>query len=132
MKKPESKLQRHIRKELETKVGGFWFKVHGGIFQMPGLPDLIGCVEGLFMGLEVKRGSKEPTKLQQITIKLIRSQGGYASTVRSSEEAVRKVRRWLRKSGKTIKNKTLEFPAGSRQVRLLKGKRRLIYGDGDR
>ena len=72
MKQPESRLQSKIRKALEDKVGGFWFKMHGSLFQMVGLPDLIGCVEGLFFGLEVKTDKGRPSKTQLVVLELLK------------------------------------------------------------
>ena len=97
--KPESKLQRKIRKVLEETVGGFWVKIHGSQYQKAGLPDLLGCVDGLFFGLEVKlQDIGEPTKLQIETISDINRAGGVATIVRSPEEAINIVRLALTKN----------------------------------
>ena len=88
--KPESRLQRKIHQTLEKEIGGFWFKVHGGPFQRSGLPDLIGSVDGLFFGLEVKcPDGDEPTPLQKKTLKQIKEKGkGIAVVVTSPQEAL--------------------------------------------
>jgi hypothetical protein len=94
-KKAESRLQLRIRKGLQREVGGKWFKVHGGPFQSAGLPDLIGCVDGLFFGFEVKLPNdpkSKPTALQLATIAEYQSEGGYVCVVESLEEAVAVVR----------------------------------------
>lgn len=36
------------------KVGVFCFKVHGGPTMMAGLPDIVACVDGRFVGFETK------------------------------------------------------------------------------
>ncbi|GAC1521769.1 MAG: hypothetical protein NVS3B1_06410 [Marmoricola sp.] len=40
------------------------FKVHGGKFQEVGQPDLIACIRGRFVGIEVKLPGGEPTGVQ--------------------------------------------------------------------
>ena len=90
-RQPESRLQRSIRKALGASFpGSFWFKVHGGPF-VGGIPDLVGCVRGRFIALEVKRPGKRATILQLTTINLINSAGGVATVVTSVDEAIQAV-----------------------------------------
>lgn len=98
--KPETRLQRKIRDELEREIGGFWFKSAGGPFQRRGLPDLIGCVNGLFIGLEVKRPGdrRGPTALQSETGQRITDNGGCFAVVNSAEAALKVVRQCLKSS----------------------------------
>ncbi len=89
----ESRLQRKIRKALESVYpGSFWFKVHGGPFQKAGLPDLIGCVQGQFVALEIKQPGKHPTVLQQRIILRILAADGAATSVTSIDEAIQYVK----------------------------------------
>lgn len=100
-KKPETRLQQKIQKALREEVGGWWTKIHGGPFQAAGIPDLIGCVEGLFFGLEVKRplDTKGASEIQIRTMKKIRVDGkGVACIVQSPEEAILVVRSAVEKS----------------------------------
>jgi len=100
MSKPESKLQRKIREALEKEFeDSFWFKVHGGPFQMAGLPDLIGCVAGIYIGIEVKHPEQDHplSRIQKIRIRQIQEAGGYAACVEDVEDAIELVRRALRK-----------------------------------
>lgn len=53
----ESKLSRQIAQALRLD-GHFVFKIHGGPTMMAGLPDLIVCAEGFFIGLETKMPDK--------------------------------------------------------------------------
>lgn len=90
-KQPESRLQKKIQDRLRREVGGWWFKQHGGPFTPAGIPDLIGCVEGLFFALEVKlpRKSSKPSAIQLETIRdIVIKGGGVATIVRSEEEAL--------------------------------------------
>ena len=96
--KPESRLQRKIQKELKKAFpGSYWRKIHGGQFQRKGIPDLLGCVQGRFFGLEVKcpEDGEPPTDLQESNIKQIKKAGGGACVVTSPEEAIDAVRRTL-------------------------------------
>lgn len=86
---PESRLQKRIRDAIEKAYPGcFFFKAHGGRYQAAGLPDLIGCICGLYVGIEVKMPGKKPTKLQAETLKRIRKAGGIATWVTSVEAAL--------------------------------------------
>lgn len=87
---PETRLQRRIQKALKkTFPNSWWFKVWGGPFQSAGIPDLIGCVEGHFMSLEVKVPEKgEPSTIQLETMATIREAGGLSLIVVSVEEAL--------------------------------------------
>jgi Holliday junction resolvase len=53
MSQAESNLSRKIMAALRAH-GYFCFKVHGGPTMMAGLPDIIVCAQGLFIGLETK------------------------------------------------------------------------------
>lgn len=88
MAQRESGLSRRIIRALEAE-GIFCFKVHGGAYMMAGLPDIIACVDGLFIGLEVKNpDGKSPTPIQLFIHKKIQASGGQAWVVRSVEEAM--------------------------------------------
>lgn len=60
-------------KVVETKIkkylfdhGIYYFKVHGSNFMEPGIADIISCVNGYFVGIEVKRpGAKNEQSPQQ-------------------------------------------------------------------
>lgn len=89
MTQRESRLSRKIQTALREK-GAFCFKVHGSENMMAGLPDLIVCYHGKFIGMEVKhpetRGNTSPR--QEFVMGQIRNAGGYARVVCSVEEAL--------------------------------------------
>ena len=85
---PESRLQRKIVEILKTEVGGWWTKVHGGPYQVSGIPDLLGCVNGRFISLEVKRPGNKPTVRQLYVIQALQDNGAVAGIVHSPEEAL--------------------------------------------
>lgn len=85
----EGDLCRKILKHLKHKYpNSFFYKVNGNGFQMKGIPDIIGCLEGTFIGLEVKlpKGSYGATELQLQRIKEIKKAGGRSAVVTSIEE----------------------------------------------
>lgn len=90
-KGPETRLQSRIRKALTQRFPDiFLFKVHGGRFQSAGIPDLLGCIRGHMIGLEVKVPGREnrATALQLQQIDKMNKAGAYATIVTSVEQAV--------------------------------------------
>lgn len=83
----ESKVTKAIMAYLKKR--GVWcFKVAGGPMQQRGVPDIICCMGGVFVALEVKRPDVgRLTDLQALTIERIRDAGGVAEVVTSVEEA---------------------------------------------
>ena len=87
-----------ISAAIYAKYPTAWvFKVVGGPFQMSGVPDLLVCVHGLLIGLEVKfqrPGESREAALSRVTpgqrgqIHAIRRAGGYADAVLSVDEAL--------------------------------------------
>lgn len=80
-----------VKKILETlrKRGGFWIKLHGSIFMISGLPDIIGCENGRFYAFEVKREAGIPAKpIQEFYMKKIRAAGGTAELVYSVDQTL--------------------------------------------
>jgi hypothetical protein len=59
---------------------GYVLKVHGHLGQRPGVPDLIACLGGRFVAIEVKAPcGRHPVSLrQQCELEAIRSAGGLA------------------------------------------------------
>lgn len=100
----ESGLVKDIRVTLRARYGGLWIKQHGSMYAQQGIPDLIGCLDGYFFGLEVKVPGKEDTltPLQNETINTINIEGGHAAMVTSTEQAVAFVRRALIKVGSPL------------------------------
>lgn len=89
----ESQLSRKIMQALRAE-GYFCFKVHGGPQMTAGLPDIIVCAEGLFIGLETKlpetRNNVSPR--QQFVHDQIAASGGVVKVVCSAREALHYVR----------------------------------------
>lgn len=90
----EADLVRKIIKALREKYPeSLWFKIHGGPYQERGIPDIVGCHRGRFIGLEVKlpESKKGLTPYQERQIHLIHEAGGYATTVTSVKDALQKI-----------------------------------------
>jgi Holliday junction resolvase len=70
--------------------GWFVFKIHGSAYMMAGLPDLVVCAEGRFIGLETKMPEKRSnvSPRQKIVLAAIVAAGGVSAVVCSPEEAV--------------------------------------------
>lgn len=96
---PEAKIVDKILKYLR-KRGGWWMKVHGGMFQVGGIPDIIGCHKGQFYAFEVKTPEKyaKPdhglTPRQQKMLADIERGGGFTRPVRSVEQVMNIMNFW--------------------------------------
>jgi len=75
-----------IMRHLKTRSECFAYKTHGGMYGTAGLPDIVCCYRGCFVGLEVKQPGKTLTVLQGKTITKINAAGGIAAKVTSVEE----------------------------------------------
>lgn len=98
----ESGVVEAIRKRIaaEWPTSATW-KMHGSIYMETGIPDVLCCVEGRLIFLEVKHrkpGESEAraygrTSVEQVRqIRRIRAAGGAACTVLDEDGAVRAVR----------------------------------------
>jgi len=54
----ESQFSREIRKSLSQY--GYFLKMVGGAFTVPGIPDILGCYQGKFIGIECKLVKTKP------------------------------------------------------------------------
>jgi len=80
----ESKIQSQIIKYLES-IGAYVVNVvQAG---KPGTPDVLCCVEGFFVGIEVKRPGQKPRRLQEHHLERIRKAKGISMVATSAEDA---------------------------------------------
>ena len=73
----EKNIENSIKQWLQAnKI--YYFKVHGSSFMQPGIPDIIACVNGRFVGIEVKNKGKlnNQSEQQKIHEQLIKDSGG--------------------------------------------------------
>lgn len=68
------------------KRGCWWLKKHGSRWGRAGIPDLIVCYRGRFVGFEVKRPDNTPTALQARELAGIKKAGGTAVEVWTIEQ----------------------------------------------
>ena len=71
----------------------FFWKEHGSVYGTNGVPDIICCYKGRFLGLECKLPGGRPTKLQKRAIEKINRAGGVACRVESVEDVKRVIER---------------------------------------
>ena len=64
----------------------FFFKEHGGPYGTSGVPDIICCYKGRFLGLEVKLPGGRLTELQKRALDKINRAGGIARRVESVDD----------------------------------------------
>ena len=83
--KTETPLQERIQTLIRQK-GGYVVKQHGDMISEPGIPDLLVCYRGIFLGIEVKVNNNTPSKHQGIHCRKIWNAGGIAAIVRSVDE----------------------------------------------
>lgn len=85
----ESKLSGRIQTKLREQ-GVFCFKIHGSEMMMSGLPDIIACVDGRFVGFETKNPGQEgdTSARQEYVHTRIRKSGGSAYVISSVRQAL--------------------------------------------
>lgn len=74
--------EKNFENRIKTflKGEGAWFIKYwaGSQFTKSGVPDILACVDGYFVAIEVKGPNGIPSELQLHTIKKIREAGGFA------------------------------------------------------
>lgn len=78
----EKTFENKIKKYLKSK-GAYYVKYFGNAYSTNGTPDILACVNGYFIGIEVKaqNGRFDPEGLQAVKINDIRQAGGFAYVV---------------------------------------------------
>ena len=71
----------------------FFWKEHGSMYGTNGVPDIICCYKGRFLGLECKLPGGRLTELQKRAIEKINRAGGVACRVESVEDVKRVIAR---------------------------------------
>lgn len=108
----ESKYQEIILDYLESK-GAWCFTSHGGsMFQVAGLPDVIGVYKGVFLGLELKTGKYQATELQKQKLNMIQDAGGVGLILRDDLEDLDKVLHYIDKNKRAPKQNKYKVESG--------------------
>ena len=82
----EKDITNKILKYLRSLDKCYCFKEHGGSYGSVGIPDIICCYRGRFIGFEVKTAKGKTTALQEVNIRNINKAGGTAVVVRSLDD----------------------------------------------
>ena len=64
------------KERMTAPVRGWYTKIWGGGFQKSGIPDLLACVNGIMIAVEVKASNGTPSELQKLNIGRINKSGG--------------------------------------------------------
>lgn len=94
---PEGKAKAKVKRLLK-KAGCYFFFPPGTMYGSSGIPDIIGCKNGVFFGVEVKADT-DVTALQQKNLDDIVSHGGKSFVVRirldGREEGLNELKQFL-------------------------------------
>jgi Holliday junction resolvase len=80
MSTPEVKVKNAVKKLLKENNAYFCMPVSGG-FGASGVPDIIACYRGFFVGIECKAGNNTPTALQKKNLQDIVNAGGGVAVI---------------------------------------------------
>lgn len=89
---PEAKVKKVVVQQLKALGAYYFYPVTGG-YGGSGVPDIVGCINGIFFGIECKAGRNKPTPLQLKNLKDIETAGGIALVV--NEENMRDIAQLL-------------------------------------
>jgi hypothetical protein len=85
---PEKKVKQRVVAQLK-ELGAYYFYPTTGGFGSSGVPDVVCCYQGRFIGIECKAGKGKTTALQDKNLKEISEAGGLAMVV--NEENVEQI-----------------------------------------
>ena len=77
---PEAKVKKKVVAILKEMGAYYFYPVTGGYGQS-GVPDIVGCYQGRFFGIECKAGKNKPTPLQDKNLKQIAEAGGVSLVI---------------------------------------------------
>lgn len=81
----EKSIETNIKKYLKSK-GAYYVKYFGNSFSQAGVPDILACYKGKFLGIEVKNEKGKTSPLQDANILAIKKAGGISFVARSVED----------------------------------------------
>lgn len=81
---PEAKVKAAVKKVLDS-LGIYHFSPFMAGMGRAGVPDIICCYNGQFIGIECKAGKGQTTALQERELAAIRAAGGWAMVVRETD-----------------------------------------------
>lgn len=97
------------KEKMQAPQVGWYTKIWGGGYQKSGIPDILCCINGLFVGIEVKSTNGRPTTLQLINCSRIRAAGGAACVLYPSGfERFQKDIEFIIRHDRVLKNMKLQ------------------------
>ena len=91
---PEAKVKKKVVQLLRQYKAYFFYHVTGG-YGYRGVPDIIVCHKGRFIGIECKAGKNKPTALQEKNLRDIELADGISMVV--NEDNIASVEETLQK-----------------------------------
>lgn len=89
---PEKKVKIKVYQQLKA-LGCYYFNPMTFGYGSSGVPDIVGCFNGKFFGIECKANGNKPTALQLRNLEAIKDAGGHALVV--DEHNVHEVGEWI-------------------------------------
>ena len=83
MKKQETKFREKVRPYLNKLPNSWWESVQQKSIR--GTPDIIGCINGQFIAIELKSEKGKPSPLQNYKLERIRDAKGIAVSIKPSQ-----------------------------------------------
>jgi hypothetical protein len=77
---PEKKVKDKVKKIL-AEFGAYYFMPATGGYGKSGVPDIVACFKGKFLGIECKANGGKPTALQEKNLMQIIGVGGFSILV---------------------------------------------------
>ncbi len=82
----EKDIQNKIMGYINSQPGCYAVKITGGMYSKGGVSDILACVKGRYVAIEVKRPGEKPTSLQEAFLAKIMCVGGRAFVATSVSE----------------------------------------------
>lgn len=90
---PEAKVKKKVVNVLKENGAYYFFPATGG-YGRSGVPDIVACYRGVFIGIECKAGNNKPTALQEAELRKIKEANGFTLVI--NEENIDDVKVLLR------------------------------------
>ena len=93
----ESNYARQLKNALHARFGKgvLIHKVHGGPYQEAGVSDLLLCLHGRWVAIELKRPGEKVTPLQDAFLRRVSEAGGLGLIVYTNWEPIEVIDKWL-------------------------------------
>ena len=80
----EKWVKQQVVKRLKERHVYYFFPA-AGAYTSIGVPDIVACIRGKFVGIECKAGNNRATELQLRNLEAIRDNGGHAWVVNEND-----------------------------------------------